>query len=248
MTILVGILCSDGVVIGADSSTTFASPDGRHTISRQSTKKVVKVSGNVIYAGTGEVGFGQRFGQVLHKTLVPDNIKNKTHIDITNEIARKSIEDFMSTHVKNLGFGALVGFVCKNKFYLSEFPAVTFQPEHKTSDIWYVSMGSGQNIADPFLGFLRRVIWKNKLPDLEDGIFAAVWSIYHTIKLNTGGIDEPISIGIIEPDGQGYKASILEDSEIEEHQNKVEALESQINDIWNSGDDTGAEEIPVPET
>ena len=65
MTAIVGLHCSDGVVIGTDSSTTFAGA-ARPTI-EQPTRKIDIVGGRVIVATTGAVGLAQRFRAVAQK-------------------------------------------------------------------------------------------------------------------------------------------------------------------------------------
>jgi hypothetical protein len=37
-----------------------------------------------------------------------------------------------------------------------------FQPEIKRGKLFFVSMGSGQPLADPFLAFVKRVLWKDQ--------------------------------------------------------------------------------------
>jgi hypothetical protein len=111
-----------------------------------------------------------------------------------------------------------------------------FQPEFKTDSIWFVSMGCGQPITDPFLGLMRRVFWKDGLPGVTDAIFVAVWTLQHAIDLNTGGINGPIQMAVIRRDkGNGhFLAQLLSDSDLQEHLNNVEAAEiylSQYKDI-----------------
>ena len=108
-----------------------------------------------------------------------------------------TIDDFASTKAKEGQFGALVAFSSQNEFHLCEFAIDDFQPELKTGDRWFVSMGSGQPIADPFLGLIRRVFFKDSQPRLNEGIFAVLWTLEHAIDLNTGGIDGPAQIGIL---------------------------------------------------
>lgn len=57
MTILVGLLCKEGIVIGADSSATFGSAQFR-TI-EQPTDKIEIIDNQIIVAGTGQIGLGQ---------------------------------------------------------------------------------------------------------------------------------------------------------------------------------------------
>lgn len=61
MTVLVGVLCQDGVVIGADSSMTHTLATGQTGTIEQPTDKIYRVGPDVLIAGTGVVGLVQRF-------------------------------------------------------------------------------------------------------------------------------------------------------------------------------------------
>ena len=63
MTLIVGILCGDGVVVGADRAATSAY-QGRPVI-EQPTRKISIIDDNIILATSGEVGLGQRFRYVV---------------------------------------------------------------------------------------------------------------------------------------------------------------------------------------
>ena len=151
MTSIVGVRCRDGVVIGADSSSTFSATSQIPTIEQPTAGKINIYGGRVIVAGTGEVGLAQRFGAVVEKMVSDLGSKLPTGIECGKGLAKAGIQDFQSTGVKG-GYGALVAFPCKDAPHLCEFPATNFQPELKTDDIWYVSLGSAQLITDPFLG------------------------------------------------------------------------------------------------
>ena len=60
MTVLIGILCEDGVVVGSDSSATSAINPTIKTIETEALKIEI-LHGNVITATTGAVGLAQRF-------------------------------------------------------------------------------------------------------------------------------------------------------------------------------------------
>ena len=67
MTLVVGILCKDGVVIGADSAITFGLSSQQPTIEQPYSKKITVILDQVIIAGTGAVGLGQRFAETTAK-------------------------------------------------------------------------------------------------------------------------------------------------------------------------------------
>lgn len=59
-------------------------------------------------------------------------------------------------------------------------------PEMASEDLPSVAIGSSQQLADPFLAFLRRVFWKEKAPHWTDGVFATVWTLLQAIQITLG--------------------------------------------------------------
>ena len=63
MTVLVGVLCQEGVILGSDSSATFAA--GNLNTIEQSVQKTFVIGNDVILATTGAGGLGQRLQHIL---------------------------------------------------------------------------------------------------------------------------------------------------------------------------------------
>jgi len=229
MTVLIGLLCKDGVVIGADSSATFGNSQ-QHTI-EQKTKKIEIINKTVMVAGTGEIGLFQRFTSIVKTYWNNQTQRDKTYIEIGTELAHMSTRNYLSTldfkfsnaysAQQGFGIGALLAFHLNNNFYLCEYDHVKFQPEFKNENIWYVSMGSGQMITDPFLGFFRQVFWGDALPTLNEGIFYVTWALKNAIDLNTGGINAPLQIAVLEKRKGLSNTRILDDNELVEHEENV---------------------------
>ena len=249
MTILVGLRCQEGVVIGSDSSATFTTPSIQ-TI-EQPAKKVTIIENKVIVAGAGQVGLGQRFNAVVEKAWSEKVFTgtNNTPLEIAKHLSAAGIKDFVETSAPKGEYGALVAFPCGRKFCLCEFAIKDFQPELKDENIWYVSMGSGQTIADPFLGLLRRTFWKDSPPKLSEGIFAVTWTLEHAIELNPGGIKGPSQIAVMSANESGdLLARLLDDAELGEHIDNVHGAEeylSKYSQILGGGTET-AKQIPSP--
>jgi len=156
---------------------------------------------------------------------------SKTHIQIAQEIYLLTQQDFARTGIAITAqqFGAALGFIVVGNFYLCEFPISDFQPEFKSENLWYVSMGSGQIIADPFLGFVRKNFWLDKQPNLEDGIFGTFWALEHAIEVNPGGIGAPSQIVVLQKKDDGtFHTEILSESVMQEHVENLGALETHI--------------------
>lgn len=212
-----GVYCTDGVVIGTDSAATFAA--GQVRTIEQRIKKIDIVSDRVIVAGTGEVGLGQRFHAIVEAGW-KSGLFQRPPIEIGKLLSAEAIKDFGTTNAPR-DFGALVAFPCKKRPYLLEFSPHAFQPELKTDRLWYVSMGSGQAIGDPFLGFIREVFWHDGIPSCREAVFAVTWTISQAIALNTGGVGGPVQIATISHKGGELVAEELSLGQIAEHEDNV---------------------------
>lgn len=222
MTVLVGVLCRDGIVVGADSSVTFGITPQRPTIEQPTSGKIEIISGSIILAGTGPVGMKQRFAHTIDQLWKANEFK-VDGITVARKLSAHAIKDFRDTFAPQGQFGALVAFPVHKNLVLCEFDIANFQPELKTADIWYFSMGSGQPITDPFLAFIRGIFWMDgKPPTCQDGIFATVWAIQHAVEVNPGGINGPVRIATLTLNKKGEpQARILDAGELDEHRDNI---------------------------
>lgn len=226
MTVLVGIHCKDGIVVGSDSSAT--SSMGQYPLIEQTTKKIDIIHEKIIVAGTGQVGLGQRFKHIVEKAY-QDKLFQQHHIDIGKKLSQAALQDFGSTNVTKGSFGALVAFCCNNQPHLCEFSSLDFQPEFKeTSRLLFVAMGSGQALAEPFIAFIQDIFWSTNLPTIQDGIFAAYWTLSHTIQLNAGGINGPINIATLRCIDGVFQAKLVEEQELAEHKENISAIKNRL--------------------
>jgi len=104
-------------------------------------------------------------------------------------------------------------------------------------------------ITDPFLGFMRRVFFNNRLPNVVDAIFIATWTLQHVIGLNARGINGTLQMAAIKKNEQGrYHATLLSEAELTEHIGNIKSAEMHLakyKDILRG--DENIEEIPDPD-
>lgn len=235
MTSIVGVYCSDGIVIGTDSSATFGSA-GVRTI-EQETKKIQIYHGTVIVAGTGEVGLGQRFCNLTDKAFKDTGFTKRRPIETVTALAQIAVKDFQSTYTAfpnfppGFKYGALVAYSTGEEYHLCEFDPLTFRPELKLPEqkFYFSTMGSGQPITDPFLALMRKIFWDSEKPTVADAKFITTWALTHAIEVNPGGIKGPIQMAAIRKNDRGrYSAAIISDEEIQEHMDIVNNAESYL--------------------
>jgi 20S proteasome alpha/beta subunit len=225
MTSIVGLHCSDGIVLGTDSAVTFGASGGQvSTIEQNTTQKLRIIDNRLILAGTGDVGLMQRFHASIDRASKAGEFSPlREPIEFGKALARIGITDFRETHLENANYSALVAGFAGEELFLCELDGGGgFQPELKEpDDLWYVSSGIGQTITDPFLALMRDVFWQEGPPTLRGGIFTTLWALKHVCKLNVGGISHPIRIAVLSKASGIAKLLTLE--ELAEHDNMVEA-------------------------
>lgn len=228
MTVVVGIYCSDGVVIAADSALTINS-----VIEEAYLKKIACLSDDLVVGFAGDLGFAQRFRQV-----VKDIWNNPERIQIGSDEFHKIIELFSTNGIMeflkyvrptdpiNIPSTFVIGFAHAGQHHLCMLPAGNFQPMVINENLPFCSLGSGHYLTNPFLSFIKKVFWSGEsCPKLPVGIFSAVMAMYLAVELNAGGINAPIHIAILEKQSDGYACRKLHEDELSVHQeNCKEAL------------------------
>ena len=223
MTLIVGVRCTDGVVIGSDSAMTFAS-GAQVTIQQPFYQKIEIIKDRVIVAGTGAIGAGQRFVDVVTRAGRHTPLEANSPVDVGRLLASQAAQDFGSTNAPPGSYGALVAYSHAGMPELIEFDSRSFQPEVKTNDNWYVSMGSGQVVADPLLGFARHTFWGDKPPTHQEGVFAVTLVLKLGCEMAPFGVSPPLQIAVLSRVSSGdLVARRLSSEELLEHEENVRA-------------------------
>jgi len=263
MTVIIGILCDSGIVVGADGASTLGDIRGP-TVSQNYSKKIEIIDKRVIFSSSGHVGLAQRLKAVTEKLWRDRAFVNKNGKEYDKpafamhllriELWNITHYEFDAAKVASSGIGPNAFLTAHNQTLIAlpvggKLCLFTFDekcaPEMATENIPFVSIGSGQPIADPFLGFLRRIFWNDTLPSLADGIFATVWTLNHAIALAPGGISDPKQIAVIENGKSGHNARILKDEDLQEHQQSITRAEDALRNSRISKDLEQGEELPL---
>lgn len=247
MTLIVGIRCSDGIVVGADGAATLGSM-GHMTVQQKTVKKLSILEGKIIVGVSGPVGIGQRLRAVIEEAYKSNRFKGRA--ELAMGVMRKAFWDEVVGNEWNVAgvvsgtLGPQIAATSANSAMLLALPIekkpelIQFDqqcaPELATDELPFVAIGGGQPIADPFLGFARRVFWPKQPPSINDGVFSAVWALRHAIEHAPGGIADPIQIAVLKkgPDG-GWHAEELEEAELLQHEEAVKDAEQALS-AWRS--------------
>jgi 20S proteasome alpha/beta subunit len=259
MTLIVGVKCSDGIVLGADGAATFGAM-GQRTI-RQSVTKLHVISHRVIVGVSGPIGLSQRITGRIEDLYQEGTLTGTKSVQAMTKIREAIWPDiFGELQAASLAKN-VIGPIAMDSALASSIVALPldrkpalFQfdqqgaPEEATEDLPFVAIGSGQPTADPFLAFVRKIFWPKELPPLEMGIFSALWTLQHAIETNPGGVADPIQLIVLEKQGKDYQARQLAEEDLQEHYEAITAAESALRDFRKglSTEVAEAAELPLP--
>jgi ATP-dependent protease HslVU (ClpYQ) peptidase subunit len=256
LTLIVGVRCEDGVVMGADSAATLSAL-GQPTV-RQQYDKVEIIGDKVLVAVSGPVGLGQRLVGELANAWTNKKLTGESWEVMTTlrRLFMPHLEDeFKAAQVAQPVVGALAresvlshtlaAMPVKKEPRLFQFDHQG-APEEAKEKLPFVCIGSGQYLADPFMAFIAELFWqKGKFPSLPDGVFATVWTIEHAISVAPGGIAGPVQVHILAKDDSDWMARRLEDSDLQEHYQAIADARSALQ-RFRTGFEPGEQDVPLP--
>lgn len=240
MTLIVGIKCSNGIVIGADGAATMGTA-AMPTAIQPYVKKLSVLHECVVCGVSGNVGVSQRLNGI-----VSDLYSTKAFAGMKiHGVMQKLREAFwngclgpeyqIATVAKQVNpvaavlpqCGAVVAMPVDGTLSMIQFDG-TGGPEAATKDLLFLAIGSGQSIADPFLAFLRRIFWQDHQPNLAEGQFAVWWTLHHAVKSAPHGIADPKQIIALEyVKGRAIAHELTED-DMREHEVAVSKIEAYL--------------------
>ena len=245
--------------MASDSAATFGA-GFQFTIGQQEVTKVRSLADSILYGSTGSLGMAQLICDKLTKLWTANHTSflNYTGPEAMSKIGQE-IAQLIAVYISNGQMlrpeGGLQTALCKSLVAIPLRQAVSLiqfdfsgAPEEATKELPFVALGSAQSIADPFLAFLKRILWKEREPSVSEGRFAAAWTIEHAILTNPGGVAGPLQMATLTRVGDKPKIDLITD--VAEHRQAVSEAERVLGEhIHNSlGSGTeGAATAPKPQ-
>lgn len=226
MTVVVAFYCTDGVVVASDSMLTPVM--GQIATGHHSGRKVHLLSNDQIFAFAGDQGQADRF-RVLADAQNPLNFVNSHPIEYPLVVTQSIIQQFAATGIgEAIGVNTILAFNCQHGHQCCAFMG-KLQPWLLDADHFYVALGSGKQMADPFLRFLTDVLCP-KQPTVREAVFLATWTIDHVIRTNPGGVAGPIRIALLDANIAPASCRELTATEIGEQEQAVASASKVLRD------------------
>ena len=255
MTLIIGVRCDNGIVIGSDGITT------RPTVEQKTGSKIHDDIGKaVLFAAAGDVGIGQDVLRgLIHKSRQISKQNSKYHVvknlianTISSEIGSyvKRIEDTLivadrsslsneQNVITRADFKAVIATRIDNEPYLFDID------QHGnlldiTPELVFTTIGSGESQAYPFLEFVKRTAWNGGQPNtIVQGILGVWWTLKYVTAGNASiGVGEPFSIGVLEQVGGIWEASILKSDRLLTYDEDIRDVELALRKHLNREVDT----------
>ena len=243
MTVIVSILCSDGIVLASDSMITNSM--GQLATTETKGKKVFNLGSNGIFAFCDDASLATRARLVLERDRTSQ--LGISLLDYSVTLSQTLMEHFQST---KLGFPLalqfMLGCVIDHEPRLIQFDG-NLQPRLLDEKSYWLCLGSGKQFADPFLKFLTDVFCPNQQPTVRLAKWLAYWAIEHTIDTNVGGVNGPIQITVLEKESHQYLLTESDSNDLDYHARSLNAAKTQLSQYLI--EDTGAIEpkTSIPE-
>ena len=232
-----GIKCREGIVIGADSVTTFGS-----AIEQEVDDKIKTIDTDVLVASAGAVGLGQIvFGKLeMHWEEVR---ARKEVVSARNQISALMWDEIKPALQRAADAEALIGGRIVESLACSFMVAFPIKDSHillvydessQSLEVTYSSpfftIGSGSFQADPFLAFVKRIFWSDSVPKtLADGVFCVLWTLDHVSRVNAGlGVGGRPHVFVLRKDGSSWQAAKLSQDYIAEQLVSIESAEDSL--------------------
>ena len=241
MTLIIGVRCEEGVVVGADTIATYGTPFGASTIEQEVKTKVSVEHNNVVIGTAGAVGLSQLLTQELqsHWGKIKKRPVNRARTEITRLLWTQIEPAFARANIaaqlvgqeafQSVACSLIVALPLDDKPVLLQYN-MQAESEEYTADLPIVSIGSGQAQADPFLAFVKRVMWDDQAPrTIGQGIFGVLWTLKHVINVNAGhGVGGNPTIAILQRHEKEWRAEVLDEDRLSERKQAIEAAEKWL--------------------
>ena len=217
MTVLVGILASDGAAIAADRQVTVGHV-GLPML------KIAPIGGDSLVASSGSLALGQKIRTVFethHAELKAGPYAE--HLPAMEQAVRVAVTPMlqMAERTRYVIPGA------ENNALVCSLACIPFADGLRLCHVdWdgsiyclnenlpYVTAGSGKINADPFIRFIWDVFWPEPghLPPLREAIFAAYWTVQMNIEYQSTGVGIGVDVWTVNRNADGSYAAAETDS------------------------------------
>jgi hypothetical protein len=247
MTIIVGTLCQDGVIIAADGLASNNLSNNTPFVGIENLK-VEEIKNTIIACA------GHDYLMTLFINYMQTEFSRPSHCSNSDEVACLLIKGFqgywhrlyiapllhnskiqiinkspvLEDPIKNQqvcsefqkineGFEAMFAFEFNNQHFLYTVYGLNQPTMLRENGMWYTILGSGYFTGLPSIHLIKKVLNIQEKPSIEKGIQLTYWTIKHAIEVTSGGIGGKITLIKLGKTSTGYKIEKVDTTGTEEY-------------------------------
>ena len=253
MTVLVGILASDGAAVAADRQVTVGHVG-------LPTQKISPIGGDSLIASCGSLALGQKIRMVFethHADLKTHSyaenlpaIEQAVRVVVTPTLQMAEKTRYVVPGAENNALAcslACIPFVDGLRLCHVDYDGSIYCLDE---NLPYVTAGSGKINADPFIRFIWDVFWPDPghLPPLREAIFAAYWTVQMNIEYQSTGVGIGVDVWTVNRNGDGsYAAAETDRTRLEPSGMFIESMKQAmraLRDLTFGHGEAGADTPP----
>jgi len=242
VSLIVGICCTDGLVLGADDAANFGTVS--HPTIRTAYKKIRIVSDVAAISVASTTGVLQQYEDVLASNLAGDTLRAIRPVQAMNRLRDGFVETAnvqfqVATLIQHeAGTRAwescvaevLVATEVAGAYRLYHFDA-HLAPQEVTPELPFIAIGSGRLTADPFIAHLRRIYYPERNPDLALGVMTAAWVLKHAEETGAPGVGKGRQIVTLQGYGETRRVQQLTREQLQEAYEFIDRTEESMRSV-----------------
>ena len=218
MTVLVGILASDGAAIAADRQVTVGHVG-------LPMPKIAPIGGDSLVASSGSLALGQKIRMVFET----HHAEFRAHPYIEHlPVLEQAIRVVVTPALQMAEKTRYVIPGAESNALACSLACIPFADGLRlchvdydgsiyclNENLPYVTAGSGKINADPFIRFIWDIFWPEPgyLPPLREAIFAAYWTVQMNIEYQSSGVGIGVDVWTVARNADGGHAASATDWE-----------------------------------
>jgi 20S proteasome alpha/beta subunit len=239
MTLILGLRCTDGVVLGADGG---FGPEPLGLRSVEPPGRALHVlGGHTVLAVAGDAGLGQRLAEEVEEAYRQGELPGPSRRHALWSLGARFREPLTAAAADARPFQKLLGKKVREAVLTqsllaypnaADFELVAFDHqggyERVDEPSRFAALGGAHAVAHPFLSFLRRLLWEDRPPSVAEGTFAVTWALEHALATAPGRVTGPLRLVVLERNASGPAARALTGAELDEQRAAIRATEAQL--------------------
>lgn len=262
MTLLVGILSTEGVVIATDKQVSHGAL-GNFTVGQPGSKAEI-IGGQALYASSGPVSVGQQICSAMKGLQAQfGGINCADAVQMIQPAIRAILNPAFETANKAkavMGGQMALMDVLSSGILAAKFKngihALDISPQGaceilSPDKVPFVCQGSGKQNADPILQFLWNIYWSSQGPSLREAILAGYWTVKIAIELKSPMVGFTPEVFVLEKagkDGKHVKAKKIDENDLVQHDEFIMSVETAMRDVRRKLIDNSSDPTPSPPT